>query len=240
MKKIIFSLFSLFLAVSCMAQTTVQQNNKYVPVYVDGAFVTNLPKQKTAPKGSVYMVDDWMNAQIVLRDSSCISNVKANYNLFSKYVEIKDNNEISLLNFSKVDWIVLSDQKTTSIYENCTNYMIDYPELGQCEFTQVLASGDNATLLDKLSLDILYSNYNAAVNAGSTSDTYILKHEYYIIKDKKLYSINKTKSSVLTTFDDQKDKVKLYIKVNKLKMKNPQDIANVVNYYNSLYEQTSN
>ncbi|MBN2663125.1 MAG: hypothetical protein JXR68_05705 [Bacteroidales bacterium] len=240
MKKIIFILFVFAFSLSTYSQTATSQQGRYVPVYFNNNYTTSLPMQKTAPKGSVYLAKDWKTATIVLRDSSYITNVKANYNFYSKYVEILQNDTVKLLNFSKVDWLIFNGIISTDFYENGSNFMLNYPELGQCDFVQVLARGNTATFIDKLGLDLIAANYNTAIDAGNTSDTYVLKHEYFVIKNNELIKIRKTKGSVLSTFSDKKDELKIFIKNNKLKMKNPKDIAQVVNYYNSLYEQSTN
>lgn len=240
MKKIILGVFIVVFSISTYSQTTTSQQGRYIPVYINNSYTTNLPMQKTPPKGSVYLADDWKTATIVLRDSSYITGVKANYNFYSKQVEILQNDTVKLLNFSKVDWLIFNNLVSTDFYENGSNFMLNYPELGQCDFVQVLERGSTASLIIKLGLDLVEANYNTAIDAGSTSDTYVLKQVYYVIKNDKLIKIRKTKGSILSALSDKKDELKLYIKNNKLKMKNPTDIALVVNYYNSLYEQPTN
>ncbi len=239
MKKFLIFSLGLLLTFAISAQEVSQQYGRYVPVYSNSTYMTNLPKQKTAPKGSVYLEDEWLDATIVLKDSSYISGVEANYNFYSKYVEIKRSGteKVSLLNFSKVDWLILSQANKNKVYENCTNFLINYPELGQCEFLEVLADGKPAKLIDKLTLDVIEANYNTALDAGQTSDTYIIEHTYFIINGDELIEIRKRRRFILNAFNDKRKQVKDYIKENNLKMRKIEHIAIVVKYYNSLHEE---
>lgn len=241
MKKIYLWALVLFFAIQISAQSTVTtEYGKYVPVYVGGAMTTNLPKQKTAPKGSVYLVDDWMHGTIILKDSTNISGYPYRYNMRSKYIELKDESDsIKVLSFAKVDWMFSKTIHGTNVYDNCSNYMLEYPELGDCEFVEIMVYG-KATLFDKLSLNMIEANYNRAVDAGETSDTYYVEHTYYILKDGELIRIKKSKGSVLNVLEDKKEELSSYIKSNKLKMREPNNIAQVVKYYNSLYEGNTN
>jgi len=241
MKKIVSFILFLSLSFALFSQATVSQGvGRYVPVYTNNNYVTNLPKQKTPPKGSVYLTDDYMNATIVLRDSSYITNVKANYNFYSKKLEIDDNTQVLLLNLSKIDWFILSDGTNKYFYESGVNFMLDYPHLGISELVHVLEKGSKVTLIDKLSLDLIPANYVTAIDAGSTSDTYVLKHEYYLIKDGELFKVRKTKGYFLNVFSDKKAELKQYIKAQNLKMRQPEDMAKLVNFYNTLHEQPTN
>ncbi|MBN2891597.1 MAG: hypothetical protein JXL97_07010 [Bacteroidales bacterium] len=242
MKKIIFLAIVIFLSINLTAQSTMQVYGKSVPVYINRGYgmTTDLPKQKTAPKGSVYLVDDWMKGTIVLKDSSYFEDIKYKYNFRSKYLEILDKTDsVQVLFFAKVDWMYYETNKGSQVFENCTNFVLEHPELGDCEFVQIMAFG-RATLIDKLTMEMIESNYNAALDAGETSDTYYIKHTYYILKDGELIRIAKNKGSILNALSEKKDQLKSYIKTNKLKMKEPENIAKVVEFYNSLYEESTN
>lgn len=243
MKKIVVFLVTISFVLTGFSQAA-QLNTpvgKYVPVYINfSRQTTNIPMQKTEPKGSVYLADDFYKAKIILKDSSYIEDIIANYNFYSNYIEIIKNDTIKILNLNKVDWIILDKKGDERIYANGANIMLEYPEIGKCNIVEVLSNGTKAVLFDKMYMEILQANYNAAVDAGETSDTYVLKHEYFILKNNELIKIKKTKGSILSVLSDQEDALKTYIKQNKLKMKEPQDMAKVIDYYNSIYEQSSN
>ncbi len=241
MKHLLLIASAIFLFNNIFAQSTINNKGKYQNIYINShGMTTNLPKQKTEPKGSVYMVDDWMNGTILLKDSSYISGYPFKYNMRSKYLEIKDDTDsIKVLYFAKVDLIFSQTVFGNEIYENCTNYIMQFPEFSDCEFVQVLAFG-HATLLDKLTLEMIEANYNTAVDAGETSDTYFVKHNYYIIKNNQLIKIKKSKSSIVKALSDKEEEVKNYIKLNKLNLRETQNIVSVVKFYNSLHEEKTN
>ncbi len=218
----------------------VQVLDKYVSMNAGSGMFVNLPKQKTPPKGSTYLNDKWKKSLVILNDSSYINGIKAKYNFYTKSVEVLYNDTVSLINLSKLDKLVFLENGKQKVFVNSLEYIAQYPEFIGCDLVQVLADGKRAKLLAKLTLEMVEANYNTALDAGETSDTYYVKYTYYILNNGKLYKIKKNKSSVLYALKDQQDRVKIFIKQNKLKMKNADDIAKVVKFYNSIYEESSN
>ncbi len=241
MKKMFFLALFVSMFMQLFSQGSKSHNGQVVHLYVNSNSnrITSLPKQKTAPVGSVYMVDDWMRGGIVLRDSSALTDFRFRYNMKSQFVEIEVYDSLKVLSAAKVAWLFYQNKGTTKYYETCSNYSDEYPELRNCEFVEVMTSG-KAILLDKLVLDMVESNYNTAVDAGSTSDKYYVKHIYYVLLNDKLIHVKKRKGSVLKALVDKKVELKEYIKANSLKMKNPEHLRSVVEYYNSLYEAKAN
>lgn len=242
MKKITLLVLSIMFLFPAFGQGTADVEGQYVELSFnsDQSRITNLPKQKTAPKGSVYLFDDWKEATIILKDSSYVTDYPMKYNLRSRYLEFKGKDDsINVLFFAKVDLMFVNTVNGTSVYESCANYVMDFPELGDCEFVEVMAQG-KVLLIDKLTLGMVEANYNTALDAGETSDTYYVEHSYYIIKNGNLIRISKSKGSIISALDDKKDQLKSFIKTNKLKMRQPENIAKVVKFYNSLYEESTN
>jgi hypothetical protein len=232
-------LVGFILIMNILQAQELQVNQKYVSLNAGSGMFTNLPKQKTAPKGSVYLNDNWEKSIVVLNDSSYISGVKAKYNFYSKNVELLYNDTVSLLFLSKLEKLILIEKDKQRVFVNSIHYLSKYPDLSGCDLIEVYADG-RASLIAKLTLGMVEANYNTALDAGETSDTYYVKYTYYIINNGKLFKIRKNKGTVLMALNDQRDRLSAFIKQNKLKMKNVDDIAKVVKFYNSIYEETSN
>lgn len=237
-KKIVLALFLAF-SMQVFSQGGMIVENKQVYIRTDG-LTTTLPKQKTAPKGSVYLSKDWLVGTIILKDSTYISDYPFKYNVRSKFVEIKEGaDNIKILSANRVSMMLSQGTKGPIIYKNASEYIKQYPELGACDFIQIMANGQ-VSLIDKLTMDMVESNYNAAMDAGETSDKYYVVHTYYIIKDGTIHKIKKNKKSILKILNDKETELATYIKTNKIRIKEPFEIAKVVNYYNSLHEKTTN
>jgi lysyl-tRNA synthetase class II len=241
MKKSVLFAFCLLFISQIFAQTASQNINKYVPVVSNSKYLTEIPKQKNAPEGSVYIIDEWVSSTIVFSDATYMSNLETRYNLKSKFIEILNpDNTIGVVYFGQVDYIITNEKfGKSSIYANCLKFANDFPELKNSEFAEVLVDG-KATLIDDIKLEVIQANYNPQIDAGKNYDTYTKKHTYYIINNGKLLKIKKNKKSILNALQDKQEQISTYIKTNKLKMSNIENIINVVNYYNELYEEGAN
>lgn len=241
MKKSVLLVLSLLIVYQIFGQTISQNNNKYVPLYMNSRYSTDIPKQKSAPVGSVYINDEWHSSTVVLSDSTYISNINTRYNLSIKFLEIQNpDNTIGVIYYNQIDYIITNEKfGKSSIYANCLKFANDFPELKNSEFVEILVDG-KATLIDEIKLEVIQSNYNPAVSAGKNYDTYSKKHNLYLINNGKLLKIKKNKNSVLNALQDKQEQISTYIKTNKLKMSNIENIINVVNYYNELYEEGAN
>jgi len=239
MKKFFLALFFSLGAIIIIAQEASFNGGKYVVIQMNNNIMTNLPKQKETPKGSVFLFDEYIKGTVLLRDSSVITDYKVNINLYTKQLEILNEDQISLLNYSKVDKIFVVNKGVKEYYTSCPNIIIQYPEIGDCSFIKVLYEGKYATLIDKVTLDLIPSNYNIALNAGNAYDTYIAKHNYYILKNGKALTIRLSRSSVLFVLKDKRKELNEFIIENNLNLRNTKDLTSVIKFYNNLYEQNT-
>lgn len=240
MKKFfLISILAFFTNFCIYAQEVSFTQGGYVLIHNSGGFFTNLPKQKDAPKGSVYLFDEFLKSTVVLRDSSIITDYRININLYTKQLELYDEAQIAILNYSKIDKFYVNDKGNKEYYVSCPNLQIQYPDLGDCCFIQILYEGKKATLIDKITLDMVPSNYNLALNAGNSFDTYYAKHNYYILKDGKSLVIRLSKTSILFVLKDKRRELNNFISDNNLKLKNKTHLIEVLKYYNNLYEQNT-
>lgn len=238
-KLLLISLFAFYTFISINAQEATQTQSGYVVLHTSTNFFTNLPKQKEAPKGSVYLFDDFLKSTVILRDSSIVSEFRINLNLYSKQIEFLNEDQVAILNYSKIDKFYVNDNGRKEFFTSCPNLLIQYPDLGDCSFVNILYEGKKATLIDKVTLDMVPSNYNLALNAGNSYDTYYVKHNYYILKDGKALIIRLSKSSILFVLNDKRKELSNFIADNDLNLKNKGHVIEVLKYYNNLYEQNT-
>jgi len=240
MKKSFLFAFSLLFISQLFAQTTYFNGNKYVPVVSNSKYLTEIPKQKSAPEGSVYINDEWVNSTVVFNDATYIPNLQTRFNLSSQFLEILNtDNTIGVVYYAQIDYIITNEKHgKSSVFANCAKFS-EYTELKNGEFVEVLVDG-KATFIDEIKLEVIQANYNTAIAAGKNHDTYSKKHAYYIINNGKILKIKKSKKSILNALQDKEEQISLYIKTNNLKMSNIENIINVVNYYNGLYEEGAN
>ena len=235
MKKL-FVLILMFSIISSFAQNEVNTNtiSSNYSAGTSANIITEIPFQKGETKGSVYVAEDWYSGSMELTDDRIIANYPLKYNIRTNEIEINTEEGIRIVNSSMIkDFAWMNTTKGVEIFENCKTYTANNSDLKLTGFFQVLVSG-KTKLLIKSKVDLVEANYNVAMNAGSKSDKFVKKDDYYIYKDEKLHKIYKTKGSVLSVLQDQKKVLKKYAKQNKLKFRVIEDLVKIVEHYNTL------
>lgn len=191
--------------------------------------VGDLPVKKGETKGTYYIDDEWHNANINLITSETIESYLVKINIREKNIEIKNDNEILLLNFDQVANLEWDNNGAIESFI-LSEPFINNSELG---FAQLLSNGD-VKLFSKPTLVLLPSTYNTAMAAGENSDKYVIENKLFIYMNESLIPVKNSKSSVLKVFTDKEDQMASYIKENKIKFKEINDLILVVKYYDSL------
>ena len=232
MKKFSILVFLIGIALSAFSQEIKQVNTEYVPVYLNNTFFTNIPKQKTPPKGSVYLNDNFKKGMIFINDTSYITDVLVNYNFYTKRLELKTSDSTYIISPLKIKGFKIKG-KDGGLYRGFQDYF-DYPEFKNCGLVKVYFDKDGVQLVEKYYLKVVKANYNLAVDAGSTSDTYVVASKKYIIHNGKAYKVNFNKHSILNALKDKKDEIKKFVKDNGLKYRDLSNVLVILNYYTSI------
>ncbi len=195
-----------------------------------------------ATVGTSFLTDDWNSGTIYftlnrkLEDQKFQYDIELNQFLLKGDKELKDLADARIIDAVNVMAFVI-DRKTGNNRQflNSMNAKLTLDGTPLLGFVEVLADG-NLTLLRKIETSILKSSYNVALNAGTKQDK-IIKKEVYYFKNKdsnNLFKVSKKLNSNLVFFGNHKDKVKAYVKDNKLKFKDEGDLLKITTYYNSL------
>lgn len=232
MKKLFFILSILFAFTGIFAQATAKVGSEYMPISFSSNFFTSIPKQKTSPKGSVYLKDKYVKGMILVNENQYIDNVKLNFNFHTNKLEVVNGDTIYNIDPYKIKWFTIKGSQF-GLYTT-PGTLKTQPELSDCDLIKLYYDDKNLKLIEKYYLKILKSNYNTAVDAGETSDTYVVSSKMYIVKDNEVYKFSKTKHSILTIFSDKKNEIKSFVKDNHLKYNKMADILKIMKYYSSL------
>lgn len=98
-------------------------------------------------------------------------------------------------------------------------------------FFEVLEEGEYALLVHH-SAKKLKANYNAALDTGSKSETITQKEAYYVMKADKVFEIPQKKKAA-EKFFSKYSKATKYLKNNKVKFKNKEDLQGLIRYLNN-------
>ncbi len=181
-------------------------------------------------KGDPYLFRDFQKGVLsVLNDQKF--DVEIRYDLYANQMHLKNKDQIyAIIHPEKVQLIEAGDYKF--IYSAYLNSPKDDEPSSSSYF--ILKTGGKCTLLVKKNIRIqdaeLPTLYQAAKPAKFvlTADTYFLKNDggsAVQIRNKK---------DLLTVLKDKSDAVKSFISSNKLGVKEIEDLAKIVAYYNSL------
>jgi hypothetical protein len=77
--------------------------------------------------------------------------------------------------------------------------------------------------------------YSVTHDAGQLNDEYKINEIFYLSSEKSMAEINNKKALYEYT-GDHASEIKTYVKKNRLRLKDPDDLTELINYYNSILE----
>ena len=102
------------------------------------------------------------------------------------------------------------------------------------QFYQRISKG-NLNIFKKYDIKIVEGVKDAISKIKMTDDRYVIQEKYYLKRGLELEKIKISKKRIFKLFkDEQKKKVKKYVKENSLKFKKEKDLIKILSYYNSI------
>ena len=171
--------------------------------------------------GSVYLHKEW-SSTITLNtiNNKTYKFSKANYNIaLDKFVVKISKDTLLAIDNSKVKFILFDDNKFERINK---------------KYYERLSEG-NLNLLKEYDVEIKEGLKDAISKIKVTEDKYVIKSTYYIKTDDNLEKIKPNKRSFNKIFEEQnKKRVKKFMKQHSLSFKKDNDLKKILKYYNSL------
>jgi hypothetical protein len=184
-------------------------------------------------KGSPFYKDEWKNASIVLKDGKQFNGVKVKLNLHShEFVCLSAPNSEIMLKDGIVDRLVLYDtneSRRASIHVFASGIPLVEKDITYPIF-EVLTEG-KASLFKLIKKKI--TNVSDALS-GADQKEFVASESLYVFFNSELRKCAKNADFYAKLFSDKKEKVEEFIKISKLKCRNPEEAIVLVNYYNSL------
>jgi len=236
MRKIALLLFTtVFPGLFSKAQVFYVEEAKLVMEFNQyQAAVGNTPPKHNLPyseiSGSPYLSREFVESEIISKDSILYINVKFRYNIYSDEMEFIRNNELlSLSNPMNFRYFLLGDD--VFVYESFVTQG-GSPKRG---YFQLLNPGPSGTLLKRYSVS--YSPpeeaqpYAAAKPARFSKAT----ESFYIQFPGNLPAeLSMNRRRILDVFPDKKKELENFISSSKLNFRNEKDLKRLVEYYNQL------
>lgn len=238
MKGIILLLTVSAMALSCFAQDLktielprgAQRQSREI---VDGITTHNYTKGKSVPvNGNPYLEEDFLPGILELNDGSKSDEVPLRYNIANDAFEVVQNTDTLSLNQPYKLKKIIYDNKTF-IFNPSLRSDAERKYNG---FFELKVDG-KLSLYIKRNKDLMLDSFTSNYQGGSgTKEYYYVDKVSYVGKfpDSSGFLI-KSKKSFLNQFKgSQKSEVKSFIKKNKIKFKDQDDIVKVVEFVNSI------
>ncbi|WP_319229399.1 hypothetical protein [Draconibacterium orientale] len=227
---------TLLLVIVCIAFAQAQYLNYEIIEKMDYLRTNQMTTNKPSPtiaqykiEGSPYLDDAFVNGTIYTTAKTQVPDVPLRYNIYNDNLEFKtsDGTILELAHPETVERAKLGE--TEMIF---TNYLTTTNSTRK-GFFKLLAEGD-LTLLAKP--DIFYQEAKEeAAYKEAQPPKFIPKPDEYYMQKPGAPAIKIRKSKDMDELIDQHQKeIDVYIKKNKIKFKNAEDLTQLVQYYNSL------
>jgi len=118
-------------------------------------------------------------------------------------------------------------------------YALPFPKVSNYPtptYFELILQGDPITLLCRESMVVqtFINNNPYAMNPGIPMRRNVLKHDFYLLyKSGKIVPFNGSKKGLLYLLRDRERDIKLYLKENRVNFESKQDMANIIDYFNS-------
>lgn len=195
-------------------------------------------KEASAPKtiGTIYMDDNWNMGEIHLLNKQVVKGFPLKYDIKNNTVEVKVYSKIKVCPIgiiTKFNWKG-KDQFKTKEFVNCKGYEFKdgTPLIGF--FETIYNPEQRHKLFAKTNLRVIKPDYNIALDIGDRDSKIVKKNQYYLIDDNTVFLIEKNKRKSLILFQEKAPLIKRFMKKNKLKFNEENDLIKVIEYYNSL------
>lgn len=177
-------------------------------------------------EGSPFLMDDWLEANIMNKDSVGIKVDKFNYHTYSQALVFKKNNKI----------YTIPEKESIISFNLDERYFVGAYNASEYQFFEVLISGYLKLVLGKRSFVIRGQPSKGYITG--TKDRYEEIVSYYLMKDstRKVEQV-KNRRKVLDYIGDQDGTLKKFMKEQNIKTNSAEDLIKLVRYYNSLIEK---
>jgi len=231
---LIFSLFFIIsIGISPQLLAQAQSSLEITPLELQNMVETrSLTTQRAINvEGSPYLFTDFYSGQISLKNGRITESMPLRYNSHEQTVEFMYNNNLFTLNSDVIQSFKFKvDEK---VYEFRKGF--ETRRLSEDNFVQVLSEG-RVTLLVRHSTSFFK---DATSYGNATRQDYYDSSETYFIKvndndPERLRNLRER--GVMGFIDLHKDKVENFAKSNYIDFTNSADVAKLLNFYNSLFE----
>lgn len=191
-----------------------------------------LAKSYTDVKGSPYLFDGWFKGVVKLMNGTVYESIDLMYNQIKDELIFKaSENQAQTFTLPIYEFTLRQSEKDVILLEKkFRRGFTPVDGASDMAFYEVLADGK--TLLLKRTSKVIFEE----LPYGSSTKLQTIKDNvyYYINTSGKLIKIKKDKKQILTALNIHTAELEMYIKGNKLDLKQDTDLVKLISYYNTL------
>ncbi|UZR96993.1 hypothetical protein [Chondrinema litorale] len=192
--------------------------------------------------GSPYYseTNEWQNGLIYFDDAEAPEHTLLRYNLMSDLVEVKMAQDSFFLDNSKIHKFKIIDENGEYSLYFQNGFTSSDNNIKKNNYFEILYTGKSKLVVDYQSeikvADTSFGATRAMASSGATPrDKIVHKKVYYLYKpDGILYKLPLKKKNFLEEMGAKQDEISSYLKENKYKISNPEDLVEVISYYDTL------
>jgi len=212
-----------------------EENLRNISRSASFVMTTNMDALYEGIKGTPYLFNEWKQGNIYLNDNTYINGVNIKYNIYTDdvlYLHSKSGDSL-IIDRSLINSFEISDDNS--------NNLVLFEEISlrpnkndKSTFVKVIYD-DKTKFIIKYTKTFIKADYKGAYSAGRKYDEYIDDYQYYIIKNSdNPVKIKLNKKSVVKALSDKENKIKSYLNEHSLNLNNEDDIAELLQYYDSI------
>lgn len=199
---------------------------------VSGNVVQTFDNRYQGIKGSPFWDDSWNPGSVKLESGDWVINIPLKYNSYEGQLVAWIDGQKKTVAPTFIPEFEIKYGKR--IYKFQVRKLVPPKSLVPHSYYQVLYEGETSLYFQPRK-KLIEADYEGAYKVGNPYDEFKDAPYFFISKNGlTLEEIKMSKRSVLKVFQDKKDKLKPFIKKNKLKFNEPEDLRAVVEYYDRL------
>jgi len=182
-------------------------------------------------KGSPYYMEDFAEGVITFKNGKSSNPMQLRFNTLDDNFQFKDGKEIFSIDSEVVKEVTLSASNGDITFKKG----FDSRRLNQDNFVLILADGP-AKFIVKYSTDIRENSTNYGSTTSGSGGEFVTSETYYVKfgdrDTERVRSLNERR--VMREFPTHRDEVETFANNNRIDFGDPNDVAKLFNYYNSL------
>lgn len=229
-------LASCLLPLYSEGQTSTEADQTIFDLDVNpGALIRELPVEKGDLQGSTYLYDEWLPAYVRLKNGSIIRNFPVKLDVHNRMLEVKGPDMVRVCAFDRIGALDLKQPSSgDTLHFLPTGDYAAGGDAAQEGLFRVLYSGRTMVVAHPYT-EIIKATYVPTVDVGSKSDKLVMHNDYYFIDaGGRYWPVSKRAGKNMAYFGDRSDQLEEFIKENKLKFSQEEDLVRIFRYFDSL------